>query len=81
MPVHDWLCAVEAGIFHDFHHGWIDQIKSDCSTAVSFPQTINWPLAEQHTSHFGPDVLTLQMKSTGDADPEAREQFGYGLSV
>jgi hypothetical protein len=26
MPVHDWT-RVEAGIFHDFHHGWIGEIK------------------------------------------------------
>ncbi len=26
MPVHDWT-RVAAGIFHDFHHSWIEQIK------------------------------------------------------
>ncbi len=26
MPVHDWT-RVEAGIFHDFHHAWIEEIK------------------------------------------------------
>ena len=26
MPVHNWTC-VEAGIFHDFHHAWIEELK------------------------------------------------------
>ena len=26
MPVHDWT-RVEAGIFHDFHHSWIEENK------------------------------------------------------
>src|ERR1700739_539434 len=26
MPVHDWT-RVGAGIFHDFHHAWIEEIK------------------------------------------------------
>ncbi len=25
MPIHDWT-RVEAGIFHHFHHGWIEEI-------------------------------------------------------
>jgi hypothetical protein len=25
MPMHDWT-RVEAGIFHAFHHSWIDEI-------------------------------------------------------
>src|SRR5262245_65409977 len=26
MPVHDWS-RIDAGIFHDFHHAWIEEIK------------------------------------------------------
>ncbi len=26
MPIHDWT-RVTAGIFHDFHHAWIEEIK------------------------------------------------------
>jgi hypothetical protein len=26
MPIHDWS-RVDAGIFHDFHHAWIEQLK------------------------------------------------------
>ena len=27
MPIHDWT-RVDAGIFHAFHHGWIEEIAS-----------------------------------------------------
>src|SRR6266852_5934377 len=27
MPVHDWT-RVDAGLFHDFHHGWISALSS-----------------------------------------------------
>ena len=26
MPIHDWT-KVDAGIFHHFHHAWIDEIQ------------------------------------------------------
>jgi hypothetical protein len=26
MPIHDWT-RVEAGIFHHFQHGWIEEIS------------------------------------------------------
>ncbi len=26
MPMHDWT-RVDAGIYHDFHHEWISEIK------------------------------------------------------
>ena len=26
MPIHDWT-RVEDGIFYDFHHAWIEEIK------------------------------------------------------
>jgi hypothetical protein len=26
MPIHDWT-RVDAGIFHDFRHGWVEEIK------------------------------------------------------
>jgi hypothetical protein len=61
MPVHDWT-RVEAGIFHDFHHAWIEEIKRSLNAGV-LPEGY-YALAEQHTAGFGPDVLTLQ----GDSD-------------
>jgi Protein of unknown function (DUF4058) len=74
MPVHDWS-RVDAGIFHDFHHSWIEHVKGLLNSGALPPD--HYALAEQQTSHFGPDVLTLQYKSARDTDQEAREQLGY----
>ncbi len=65
MPIHDWS-RVDAGIFHDFHHAWIEQIKRLLNNGVLPPD--HYALAEQHTSHFGSDVLTLQSKVREDED-------------
>src|SRR5262245_6668172 len=64
MPIHDWT-RVEAGIFHDFHHAWIEEIKRALNAGV-LPDNY-YALAEQHAAGFGPDVLTLQ-GSREDAD-------------
>lgn len=69
MPVHDWT-RVEAGIFHDFHHAWIEEIKRALNADL-MPQDY-YALAEQFAGGFGPDVLTLQERSangTGGAVP------------
>jgi hypothetical protein len=57
MPIHDWT-RVDAGIFHDFHHGWIEEIKRALNRGI-LPDDY-YALAEQHAAGFGPDVLTLQ---------------------
>ena len=49
MPIRDWS-RVDAGIFHDFHHAWIEQIKWLLNNGVLPPD--HYALAEQHTSHF-----------------------------
>ena len=33
MPIHDWS-RVEAGIFQDFHHAWVEQIKRSLNDGV-----------------------------------------------
>lgn len=63
MPIHDWT-RVDAGIFHDFHHAWIEEIKRSLN-AGTLPGDY-YALAEQHAAGFGPDVLTLQ--GSGDND-------------
>jgi hypothetical protein len=70
MPIHDWT-RVEAGIFHHFHHGWIEEIARALNKGV-LPDDF-YAMAEQHAAGFGPDVLTLQARRNGDegADPEA----------
>src|SRR5438034_6226930 len=57
MPMHDWS-RVDAGIFHDFHHAWIEEIKRVLNAGL-LPEDY-YALAEQHAAGFGPDVLTLQ---------------------
>jgi hypothetical protein len=56
-PMHDWT-RVEAGIFHDFHHAWIEEIKRSLNQGLLPPDY--YAMAEQHAAGFGPDVLTLQ---------------------
>ncbi len=58
MPVHDWS-RVEAGIFHDFHHAWIEEIKRFLNQGL--PADF-YALAEQFAGGFGSDVLTLQSR-------------------
>jgi hypothetical protein len=75
MPIHDWT-RVEAGIFHDFHHAWIEQIKRLLNSGV-LPQD-HYAMAEQHTSHFGSYVLTLQSRAPGGHDQDDQEPIGNG---
>src|SRR5207244_11703001 len=65
MAVHDWT-RVEAGIFHDFHHAWIEEIKRALNNGV-LPDDY-YALAEQFAAGLGPDVLTLQGSGDGEAD-------------
>jgi hypothetical protein len=69
MPMHDWG-LVEAGIYHDFHHEWISEIKNALNRGILPPD--HYALAEQVAAGFGPDVLTLQ----GNSGPD--EPAGYG---
>lgn len=61
MPVHDWT-RVDDGIFHDFHHGWIEEIKRTLNAGI-LPGDY-YALAEQFASG-GPDVLTLEGPPNG----------------
>jgi hypothetical protein len=56
MPVHDWT-KVEAGIFHDFHHAWVGQIRTALNEGL-LPEGY-YALAEQHMGALIPDVLAL----------------------
>lgn len=64
MPIHDWT-RVDAGIFHDFHHAWIEEIKRALNSRL--PNDY-YALAEQHAAGFGPDVLTLQGSGGANAN-------------
>lgn len=61
MPIHDWT-RVPAGIFHDFHHAWIEEIKRALNQLLPADY---YALAEQMAGGVGPDVLTLQARDPG----------------
>jgi len=57
MPVHDWS-RVKPGIFHDFHHEWISQIKRALNSGL-LPKDY-YAMAEQWSGQRELDVLALQ---------------------
>lgn len=65
MPVHDWT-RVDAGIFHDFHHSWIEETKRALNNGL-LPADY-YAMAEQHAAGFGPDVLALETTREDDAE-------------
>ncbi len=78
MPVHDWS-LVEAGIFHAFHHAWIEELGRALNDGV-LPNEY-YALPEQHAAGFGPDVLTLQDDSKPSADDESAFRDSDGTST
>jgi hypothetical protein len=66
MPIHDWS-SVDAGVFHDFHHGWIEEIKRALNGGLLPPDY--YALAELRAPRVEPDILTLQ-HSRDDSSPE-----------
>lgn len=62
MPVDDWT-RVEAGIFHDFHVGWITGIRSVLNQGL-LPSEY-YAMAEQVMGGFGPVILTLHRVANG----------------
>ena len=44
MPIHDWT-RVDAGIFHHFHHGWIEDLSRALNRGLLPPD--HYALAEQ----------------------------------
>lgn len=66
MPVHDWT-RVDAGIFHDFHVGWIPELRTTLNSGLLPPGY--YALAEQHAGPTIADVLTLH------ASPEPTERL------
>ena len=80
MPIHDWT-RVEAGIFHDFHHGWVEEIKRALNSGI-LPDDY-YALAEQSAGGFGPDVQSLQgprAVSENGSSPAALEGTGLLLA-
>src|SRR5262245_8641145 len=71
MPVHDWT-RVDAGIFHDFHHSWIEEIKRALNRGL-LPRDY-YDTAEQIAGGLGPDVRSLQRP--GNATPALPDPAG-----
>jgi hypothetical protein len=71
MPVHDWT-RVEAGIFHHFHHGWIEEIARALNNGV-LPDDY-YAMTEQHAAGYGPDVLTLQGRGNSAKEDDAESE-------
>ncbi len=57
MPVHDWS-RVEAGLFHHFHHSWIEELQRALNSRILPPDYD--AMGEQFAGGFGLDVLKLQ---------------------
>jgi hypothetical protein len=77
MPVNDWT-RVDAGIFHHFHHGWIEEIARALNRGLLPPD--HYALAEQIAGGLGPDVLTLQRPRNGTA-PAPDPRGGISLKT
>jgi Protein of unknown function (DUF4058) len=79
MPIHDWSKA-EAGIFHDFHHGWIEEIKRTLNDGL-LPADY-YALAEQRASGIEADVLALQLSPRGGpASAQTGDNGSSGLHL
>ena len=71
MPIHDWE-RVDAGIFHHFHHIWIDAITRVLNQRL-LPRDY-YALAEQQGAGFNPDVLTLKASRGPEPDDDATQR-------
>jgi hypothetical protein len=77
MPIHDWT-KVPSGIFHDFHHAWIEEIKRLLNRG-QLPEGY-YALAEQLTGRLGPDVLALHWPQNGGKMPRGNPQGGVNVA-
>jgi hypothetical protein len=77
MPVHDWT-RVDSGIFHHFHHSWIEEIQRILNSGL-LPGDY-YALAEQWAAGFGPDVLTLKGNGETESGPSLANG-GVGLQL
>jgi len=75
MPVHDWT-RVSAGIFHDFHLGWLAELRRVLNGGLLPPDY--YALAEQIAGGLGPDVITLQLPAN-DISPAPEPKGGIAV--
>lgn len=74
MPIHDWT-RVDSGLFHAFHHAWIEELSRALNHGV-LPENY-FALPEQNIRGPIPDVLTLKLK----AEPKDRSEGKGGIAV
>jgi hypothetical protein len=77
MPVHDWT-RVEAGIFHAFHHSWVEEIARALNRGL-LPAKY-YALPEEVAGGREPDVLTLKGPAKG-GEPEASPHGALALAA
>jgi len=65
MPIHDWT-RMQAGDFHDFHHGWIIRLRDALNRGPLPPGYM--AMAEQVTGGLIPDVVTRQSRRPSATD-------------
>jgi hypothetical protein len=67
MPIHDWT-RVDAGLFHDFHQDWTIELRRSLNAGRLPPGYV--ALTDQQAGGPIPDVLTLNRRPKGTAQPE-----------
>ncbi len=77
MPVHDWT-RVDAGIFHDFHLGWIGELRTALNCGLLPPDF--YALVEQHAGRKIPDLLALHAVSASGPPPAPATTGGLALA-
>jgi hypothetical protein len=78
MPIHDWT-RVKPGIFHHFHHSWIEEIARALNAGILPPDY--YAMAEQFAAGLGPDVLTLEATKTVAGEGDGAELGGTPSST
>ncbi len=74
MPIHDWS-RVDAGIFHDFHIGWIGELRTLLNEEL-LPDPY-YALAESVVGEAIPDVLALEERQlSGNESPHQDSKLG-----
>lgn len=73
MPVHDWS-RVDAGLFHAFHHGWIEELTRALNRGVLPPDCFALPAQNTH----GDEAEAYQRKASRIA---VRHRHGKVVAV
>jgi hypothetical protein len=78
MPVHEWT-RVDAGLFHDFHQGWICALYDALNTG-RLPSDY-FALIEQSIRMPDPDVLSLRLSAGKKSAPGTVRGSPVGVAV